>query len=123
MTQTVLLASTSDSVSIIQDRLEQFQNNFDSKLDVKFTDFSETLKNDSASTIDAAVSKAVQKQLDKFRAEFKEEINRMCERLVAVENDQAEATTKTDEMEKKQTEMEQRQLSYADVISLNSKEL
>ncbi len=78
-------ASTSDSVSIIQESLELFQNNFDSKLDEKFTDFSQTLKNDIAKTIDAAVSKAVQKQLGKFRAAFREEINRLSERLVAVE--------------------------------------
>ncbi len=78
-------------MSIIQESLELFQNNFDSKLDEIFTDFSETLKNDIAKTIDAVVSKAVQKKLDKFRAEFREEINRLSERLVAVEKDQIEA--------------------------------
>ncbi len=61
-------------MSIIQENLEQFQNNFDAKLDEKFIDFSETLtlKNDIANTIDDVVSKAVHKQLDKCRAELRE---------------------------------------------------
>ena len=114
-------ASTSDSVNIIQESLAQFQKNFDSKFETKFTNFSETLKNDIVDTIDAAVSRAVQKQLDEFRAEFREDINRLSERLVAVEKDQAEVKMRQDEMGKKQTEMNQRQLSYADVTTLNSK--
>ncbi len=55
--------------------------------------------------LDVAVSNTVQKQLDEFRAEFREDINRLSEKLVAVEKDQAEAKKMKDQMGKKQEEM------------------
>ncbi len=72
------------------------------------------MKIDIAAVVESAVSSAIKKELEKFRQEVNEDLRKLTERLVSVEQQQKV-------MQQKQVELEQR--TYAEAVTVSDRTL